>query len=79
MPPLVTASRLDALPGTQPIVYSIPHQPRAKLGELLAGVAAGEEVERVHQQVVGQLGEVGRAAHEGGDVGHVDASSTLAT
>ena len=40
-----------------------------QLGELLARVAAGEQVEGVGQLLVGQLGEVGRPADQRGELG----------
>ena len=46
----------------------VPHHPRAQLGELLAGVAPGQQVERVGELLVGQLGERGGAADERGEL-----------
>ena len=47
----------------------VPHDPGPQLGELLARVATGEQVERVAELLVGQLGEVGAAAHQRGELG----------
>ena len=52
------------------VVDAVPHEPRPQLGELLARIAPGEQVEHVAEQVVGELGEVGAAPHEGGEIGH---------
>ncbi len=61
---------LGSVAGSHGVVDAVPHQPRAQLGELLARIAAGEQVEHVAEQVVGELGEVGAAPHERGEIGH---------
>ena len=43
--------------------------PRPQLAELLARVAAGEQVEHVVEQLVAELGEVGAAADERREIG----------
>ena len=61
---------LGSVAGSHGVVDAIPHQPRSQLGELLARIAPGEQVEHVAEQVVGELGEVGAAAHERGEIGN---------
>ena len=63
---------LGSVAGPDGVVDAVPHEPRPQLGELLARVAAGEQVEHVAEQVVGELGEVGAAPHESGQIGHRD-------
>ncbi len=45
---------------------AIPHESRPQLVELVAGVAARQQIEHVVQQVVAELGEVGAAPNERG-------------
>ena len=67
VPPLVTARRFEPVAGAQRAVDAVPHDARAQLAELLARVAAGQQVEHVVQQLVGQLGEAGAAPHQRGE------------
>ena len=57
---------LGAVAGAQRAAGAIPHQSRPQLVELVAGVAARQQVEHVVQQVVAELGEVGAAPDERG-------------
>ena len=59
-----------AVPGPQLPADPVPHDPRAQLAELLAGVPAGQQIEHVDQQVLGQVGEAGAPAHQRGQVVH---------
>ena len=52
---------LRAVAGAEAIVDAVPHQARAQLGELLRRVAAGEHLEGVAGELVGQVGERGAA------------------
>ena len=63
---------LRPVAGAQRVVGAVPHQPRAQLGELLGRVAPGEHLQRVAQQLVGELGERRRAPHHRRDVGDGD-------
>ncbi len=63
---------LRPVAGAQRVVDAVPHEPRAQLGELLGRVPAGEHLQRVAQQFVGQLGERRRAAHHRRHVGDGD-------
>ena len=47
----------------------VPHDAGAQLGELLARVAAGQQIERVGELLVGQLGEVGRPPDQRSELG----------
>ncbi len=55
---------LRPVAGPDRVVDTIPHDPRAQLGELLARISPRQQVEHVVQQVVGDLGEVRAAAHD---------------
>ena len=55
---LRTLARADA------VLRPVPHDPRPQTRELVGGVAAREHVERLVEHVVGEVGEVGGAAHE---------------
>ena len=59
---------LGARPAAEDAVDPVPHDAGPQLAELLGRVAAGEEVEAGVEGVVAQLGEVGAAADEGGEV-----------
>ena len=54
----------------------VPHDPGPQLGELVGRVAPGQQVEHVGEHLVGQLGEGGGAADQGGQV--VDGHSSRA-
>ena len=54
--------------GAQLAADAVPHDAGAQLAELLARVAAGQQVEHVDEQVVGEVGEGGAAADEGGQL-----------
>jgi hypothetical protein len=61
----------DALrPGAGPerAAHPVPHQARPQLGELVARVPARQQVEHRGERVVGELGEGGRPADEGGQL-----------
>ena len=58
---------LRTLTRSQGSAGAIPHQPWAQLVELVAGIAARQQVEHVVQQVVAELGEVGATPNERGD------------
>ncbi len=61
---------LGAVAGAERVVDAVPDDPRPELGELLARIAAGEQVEHVAEQLVGQLAEVGAATHQRRQIGH---------
>ena len=62
VPPLVTASRWRAGPAVQGVGGPVPDQPGPQLGELLAGVAAGQHVQHGLQHRPGQPAERRRPA-----------------
>ena len=66
VPPLRDRQPLRSVAGADRVVDAVPHDPRPQLGELLARVATGEQVEHVAEQLVGQFGKVGAPAHRGG-------------
>ncbi len=53
---------------SQDALDAVPDDPRAQLGELVGRIAAGEQIEHRVECLVGQLGEVGRASDDLGDV-----------
>ena len=59
---------LRAVASTEPVVDAIPHEARPQFGELLARIAARQQIEHVVQQFVGDLGEVRAAPHELADL-----------
>ena len=61
---------LGAVARPHPVGDAIPHDARPQLAELLRRVAAGQQVEHGGEHVVGDVGETGRAAHEGGQLRH---------
>ncbi|CAB5001345.1 unannotated protein [freshwater metagenome] len=63
---------LAAVAGAQRAVHAVPHQTRAQFIELVAGVTTRQQVEHVVQQVVAELGEPGRTANHGSNVGDSD-------
>ena len=72
VPPLVTASR-SSRRGPRIVSLTRSHTIRGtQLGELLARVATGEQIEHVAEQLVGQIGEAGAATDERGQVADGD-------
>ena len=61
---------LGAVAGAQGAVDAVPHQAGAQLVELVARVAAGQQVEHVAEQFVAELGEAGGAPHGAPDLLH---------
>ena len=65
---IVPAFVMASLPGTLPRAddagLPVPHEPRPQLGEVVARVPAGQQVEHRVEHVVGQLGEVRDAADD---------------
>ena len=59
---------LRAVAGPQDVVHTVPHEPGPQLGELLARVPTGQQVEHVVEEVVGDLVEVRAPPDEAGDV-----------
>ena len=49
-------------------VCAVPHESRPQLGEPVARVTAGKQVEHPEEDVARELGEVGRAAHRGVEI-----------
>ena len=64
VPPFVMASRPAPSRARTIAGLAVPHQPRPQLRELVARVAAGQQVEHRGEHVVGELGEVRRAADD---------------
>ena len=60
---------LGAVARADRVAGPVPHDAGAQLGELLARVAAGQQIERVGELLVGQLGEVGRPPDQRGELG----------
>ena len=68
VPPVVTARRWAPARARIDAVDAVPHDAGPQLAELLGRVAAGEQVEHVGQDLVGQLGVVRRRTDEAGEV-----------
>ena len=64
VPPLVTASRWAPGSAGQLAGDPVPHESRSQLGELVAGVAPGEQVERRVVRAAGEGGERRRPSYD---------------
>ena len=64
-PAVDDGNALGALSRAEPATHAIPGEPRAKLGELVGGVAPGEHVEHALERASRELGERRGAADQG--------------
>ena len=67
-PPGRDGEALGPVPRPHGVGDPVPDDPRPQLGELLARVATGEQVEGVAELLGGQVGEVGAPAHHRGEL-----------